>query len=159
LHFYWQNVFQPMKFTTWYSSVVMTKSGHIRRWCRQSKDSPVDINNADCLPATSRPSTLQSRPWTIRLPFMWATKNHCRSWNFTVMRKWKLLFINGCICQGPMSTTIRFVKLMPKWNTSIYVIENYYVLEIRFLQWLQHFSDRLNYISFHNTVNIAMCSS
>ena len=48
--------------------------------------------------------------------------------------------------------------LMSRWNICIYMIENYYVLKIRILHWWHHFSDKRNYISFHNTVDTATCS-
>jgi hypothetical protein len=53
----------------------------------------------------------------------------------------------------------RIFKLMPKWNTCIYVIENYYVLQIRKLLWWHYCSDNHNCISFCNAVDIATCSS
>jgi hypothetical protein len=42
------------------------------------------------------------------------------------MRKWKLLFMNGCMCRSCIFAMREFFKLMPKWEKCISMLRDYF---------------------------------
>ena len=85
-------------------------------------------------------NTVLSATSTIRTPrvsdayFVWIVLKDHRSFfsgcrvntsdvgDTNITREWKWLFVNGCVCNRPISTAKEFLKLLPRWDQSISVL-------------------------------------
>ena len=50
----------------------------------------------------------------------------CFSVDYTAMRKWKWLFVNGCNSKRPISNATEYYKLVSKWEKCVNVLGHHF---------------------------------